>query len=218
MIPGIGHQCNKSFCHRILGNNTCGSNSHQCAQCIASEAAKQVEEERKLQHALFLRMQEEERQQHEQRRAREELERNRIQAEEARQRDIVAKEAEALRRLEAEKKEQQRLEEAMQEAARQKLVTAQLLAKQAAEKLLAQALKDKAETEAAAALVEAQLREWAQVFRVGRWVQVQLIGPHFNKFALVVAKPRDDGCLTIRLFKENVSVYLNDEALCYCKS
>lgn len=203
MLPGIGHNSKQSFCHRMFGNNTCGSNAWQCPQCDASEKAKRFrieEEKRKIelrvqeeQQALFLRMQAEEQLQREQQRAREEEERRRLQAEEARQRQEQ-------QRLEDELNQQKRLAEAMREAARQKSVAALATAKKVSERML----KEKAEAEAAALQLEKQVMEWAEEFCVGRLVQVTAEGPHFNKFALVIVRPSDNASLQIRLFKENV--------------
>ena len=191
MLPGIGHNSKQSFCHRMFGNNTCGSNAWQCPQCDASEKAKRFrieEEKRKIelrvqeeQQALFLRMQAEEE------------ERRRLQAEEARQRQEQ-------QRLEDELNQQKRLAEAMREAARQKSVAALATAKKVSERML----KEKAEAEAAALQLEKQVMEWAEEFCVGRLVQVTAKGPHFNKFALVIVRPSDNASLQIRLFKENV--------------
>lgn len=200
MLPGIGHNSKQSFCHRVFGNNTCGSNAWQCPQCDASEKAKrfQIEEEKRKielrmheeQRALFLRMQAEEQLQREQQRLREEEERIRLQAEEARQRL-------ERQRLEDELNQQKRLEEAMREAARQQSVAT---AKKVSERMF----KEKAEAEAAALQLEKQVMEWAEEFCVGRWVQVTAKGPYFNKFALVIVRPSDDATLQIRLFNENV--------------
>ncbi len=211
MLPGIGRQSSQSFCHRIFGNNTCGSNGWQCLSCDSSKKQELRElEERKNQHLrelqeqreLMLRIQEIEQQQQ---RARDEENRRRIEAEEAR----LAQEAEKMRheqqQKEAEKKKaQQRLEEARREEERQKLAAAQATAKQAAETLHKQLLKDKADAVAAAEVVAKQLAEWAEIFCAGRWIQMTAKGPHFNKYALVMESPSNDGFLAVLLFTENV--------------
>jgi hypothetical protein len=142
--------------------------------------------------------------------------------EEARKRDLQAKEAEKLRqeqqRLEAERQrnraEQERLERARQEEQqrarleeeRRQVAAAAAIAKQTAERMHAEMLALKAKAEAEARLAEQRLKEWQETFCVGRWVQVTSTGPHQNMFALVLARPSQDGTLRIRLFFENVSL------------
>ena len=70
------------------------------------------------------------------------------------------------------------------------------------------ALKDKADADAAAAVVKNMLKEWAETFCVGRLVKLTKTGPHQNRFALVIARPSDDGTLRVRLFQENVGCLL----------
>ena len=203
MLPGIGRESGRFFCHRIQSLHICGTDGWQCPQCaeVGSSSIQLRNEERRL---LQL--------QAEQQRARAlEEERKRLEAKEAINRDLEAKEAARLRqeqqRLEDEKKraiqERQRQEAARQEEERQQRA-ARAIAKEAAEKAHALLLIENAKAETAARLVREKLKEWAENFCVGRWVQVTAKGPNCNRFALVLASPSDDGALKIQLFQENV--------------
>lgn len=216
MLPGIGSEARRSFCHRFWGDISCGTNGWQCRSCSETETRYQLllDEERK-------RVQEQQRIEAEQHRILEEARRKRDE-EEARKRDLQAKEAEKLRqeqqRLEAERQrnraEQERLERARQEEQqrarleeeRRQVAAAAAIAKQTAERMHAEMLALKAKAEAEARLAEQRLKEWEETFCVGRWVQVTSTGPHQNMFALVLARPSQDGTLKICLFFENVSL------------
>jgi len=220
MLPGIGQECNRRFCHRMFDNGgMCGTrdgiNWAQCYECIDAQTTdeRRREAERKrtedaAKEAERLRLEEQQRAQEEAKEA------ERVRLEEQQRAQEEAKEAERLRlqeqqRLEAEQKraleERQRLEAArkQQEEARlrlaeqQRLVAARATASHAAEEMHAQMLKDKA-----------KLKEWGETFCFGRLVKLTQKGPQHNRFALVIARPSDDGSLKVRLFKENVRCLL----------
>jgi len=202
MLPGIGQECNRRFCHRMFDNGgMCGTrdgiNWAQCYECIDAQTTdeRRREEERKriedaAKEAERLRLQEQQRLQDEAKEAERLrlLEQQRVEAEQKRA-------LEERQRLEAARKQQE--EARLRLAEQQRLVAARATALHAAEEMHAQMLKEKA-----------KLKEWGETFCVGRLVKLTQKGPQHNRFALVIARPSDDGALKVRLFKEKVRCLL----------
>ena len=203
MLPGLGQECSRRFCHRMFENGgTCGTKDgltwvccYECDKAVSDQHFREADQRFR------------------------EAEQKKKREEDARKLQLEAQEAERIRiqeqrRLDAEQKqafEKRRLLEAaarkQQEeelAEQQRLAAASAAALETAEELHARMLKDKADADAAAAVVKNMLKEWAETFCVGRLVKLTKKGPHQNRFALVIARPSDDGTLRVRLFQENV--------------
>jgi len=200
MLPGLGQECSRRFCHRMFENGgTCGTKDgltwvccYECDKAVSDQRFREAEQEKKRdEDARKLELEAQE------------AERKRIQ--EQRRLDAEQKQAlEKQRLLEAAARKQQEEELAEQ----QRLAAASAAALETAEELHARMLKDKADADAAAAVVKNMLKEWAETFCVGRLVKLTKKGPHQNRFALVIARPSDDGTLRVRLFQENVGCLL----------
>jgi len=202
MLPGIGQECNRRFCHRMFDNGgMCGTrdgiNWAQCYECIDAQTTdeRRREEERKriedaAKEAERLRLREQQRLQDEAKEAERLrlLEQQRVEAEQKRV-------FEERQRLEAARKQQEQA--LLRLAEQQRLVAVRATALHAAEEMHAQMLKEKA-----------KLKEWGETFCVGRLVKLTQKGPQHNRFALVIARPSDDGSLKVRLFKEKVRCLL----------
>ena len=191
MLPGIGPESCRSFCHRTWDGVTCGTDGFQCLSCVDTEARQRdleaIEAERmRLAEAEKMRI--ERVRQEEQRLEQQRLEQQRL--------ERIQKEEQ--QRLERKQKEEQQRKEA------QELAAALSTAKQSAEKMRAEILAKRAKAAEEARLVRQKLDEWSETFCVARWVQVTKKGPHCNKFAVVLASPSEDGALKIRLFRNQV--------------
>jgi hypothetical protein len=231
MLPGIGPESCRSFCHRTWDGVTCGTDGFQCLSCVDTEARQRdleaIEAERlRLAEAETMRIerirQEEQRleQLRQEQLRQEQLRQEQLRQEQLRQEQLRQEQLrqEQLRqeqqRLEEQrlerilKEEQQRLErkqkEEQQRKEAQELAAALSTAKQTAEKMHAEILAKRAKAAEEARLVRRKLDEWAETFCVARWVQVTKKGPHCNKFAAVLASPSEDGALKIRLFRNQV--------------
>ena len=201
MLPGIGPESCRSFCHRTWDGVTCGTDGFQCLSCVDTEARQRdleaIEAERlRLAEAETMRIERirQEEQRLEQLRQ-EQLRQEQQRLEEQRLERILKEEQQ---RLERKQKEEQQRKEA------QELAAALSTAKQTAEKMHAEILAKRAKAAEEARLVRRKLDEWAETFCVARWVQVTKKGPHCNKFAVVLASPSEDGALKIRLFRNQV--------------